>query len=79
MAIRRGTLTSYDDANVCAFTKTSGAESVFVVCNLRNSSVNFTLPAAVAGTFWTDVLKGEAVSLNTQLTLAPNNYLVLKN
>ena len=78
MAIRRGTLTSYDDANVCAFTKTSGAETVFVICNLRNSSVNFTLPAVVAGAIWTDAFKGEAVSLNTQLTLAPYNYLVLK-
>jgi glycosidase len=34
--IRRGTLTSYSNADVCAFTKESGLEKVFVLCNLRN-------------------------------------------
>lgn len=77
-AIRRGTLVSYSNSNVCAFTKTSGAETVFVVCNLRNASNNFTLPAGIANSQWTDAFTNTTVSLTTQLTLAPYSYLVLK-
>ncbi len=77
-AIRRGTLVSYSNSNVCAFTKTSGTETVFVVCNLRNAGNNFTLPAGIANSQWTDAFTNTTVSLTTQLTLAPYSYLVLK-
>ncbi|MDR3652094.1 MAG: alpha-amylase family glycosyl hydrolase [Paludibacter sp.] len=78
VAIRRGTLTSYDNADICAFTKTSGTETVFVISNLRNASINFTLPAAVASSVWNDAFTGNSVTLNTQLTLLPYSYMVLK-
>jgi len=77
-AIRRGTLMSYSNSNVCAFTKISGTETVFVVCNLRNNSNSFTLPAGIANSQWTDVFTNTSISLTTQLTLAPYSYLVLK-
>lgn len=76
-AIRRGTLTSYNNSDICAFTKISGTETVFVVSNLRNSTINFTLPSAVAGSVWKDAFAGTSVSLNTQLTLSPYSYQVL--
>ena len=77
-AIRRGTLMSYSNSNVCAFIKISGAETVFVVCNLRNTSNSFTLPAGIANSQWGDAFTNTAVSLTTQLTLAPYSYIVLK-
>ncbi len=77
-AIRRGTLVSYSNADVCAFTKTSGTQTVFVLSNLRNANKTFTLPAAVANSAWTDGFTGNSVSLNTELTLSPYSYLVLK-
>ncbi|MEI6059889.1 MAG: alpha-amylase family glycosyl hydrolase [Bacteroidota bacterium] len=78
-AIRRGTLTTYTSTDVCAFTRTSGAETVFVASNLRNISVIYTLPAAVANANWTNALTGASLSLGSQLTLLPYTYLVLKN
>jgi len=78
-AIRRGTLVSYDNANVCAFTKTSGTETVLVLSNLRNTSSNFTIPAAVASGTWKDAFTGNPVTLNSQITLFPNSYVVMKN
>ena len=78
IALRRGTLTSYDNTNICAFTKTSGTETVLVLCNLRNASVNFTLPAILANTTWTDAFNGTNVNLSLSLTLQPYSYLVLK-
>ena len=79
VAIRRGTLVSYSNSNVCAFTKTSGTETVLVLSNLRNAATNFTLPAAVANTTWVDAFTGASVSLTTQVSLQPYSYVVLRN
>ncbi|MBL0337557.1 MAG: alpha-glucosidase C-terminal domain-containing protein [Chitinophagaceae bacterium] len=78
-AIRRGTLTSYSSTEICAFTKEQAAEKVFVMCNLKNSTVNYTLPAAIANTTWTNAMTGTSVSLSTQYSLQPYSYLILKN
>jgi 1,4-alpha-glucan branching enzyme len=78
LAIRRGTLTTYNSADICAFTKEQGTEKVFVVSNLRNTTVNYTLPASLANSTWTDVLTGAAVSVTNQLSLSPYSYMVLK-
>jgi len=78
-AIRRGNLTTYHSADVCAFTKTSGTESVFVLSNLRNAAINYTLPSAFANSSMTDAMTGASVSLGTQLSLPAYTYLVLKN
>lgn len=78
-AIRRGTLTAYSSTEICAFTKEQAAEKVFVMCNLKNSTVNYTLPAAIANTTWTNAMTGTSVSLSTQYSLQPYSYLILKN
>jgi glycosidase len=78
IAIRRGTLVSYDNTNVCAFTKSSDAETVLVICNLRNSSKSFTLPTALANSVWSDAFSRNSVSLSTQVTLPGYSYLVFK-
>lgn len=78
-AIRRGTLTTYSSLDVCAFTKTLGAEKVVVVSNLRNNTINYTLPANITNTTWTDAMTGTSVSLESQLSLEPYSYFVLKN
>ncbi len=76
-AIRRGTLTSYDNNDVCAFTKASGSETVFVMVNLRNTPITYPIPAALQNTNWTDAFDGSAQTVGTQVTLAPYAYLVL--
>jgi glycosidase len=78
-AIRRGSLTSYSSADICAFTKESGTEKVFVASNLRNNTITYTLPAAVANMNWTDAMTGNNTALGTQIILQPYSYLVLKN
>ena len=78
VAIRRGTLTSYDNTNICAFTKTSATQTVLVISNLRSTAITFTLPAALANSSWQDAFTGNSVALNTQIIIAPYSYLVLK-
>ncbi|MFP5039727.1 alpha-amylase family glycosyl hydrolase [Parasediminibacterium sp. JCM 36343] len=77
-AIRQGTLVSYSSADVCAFTKSITGEKVFVLSNLRNNTLTYTLPSALVSTSWTNVFTGVSVSLGTQVSLQPYSYLVLK-
>jgi glycosidase len=77
-AIRRGALTSYSSADVCAFTKLAGPEKVFVLCNLRNESITYLVPQALTGN-WKDGFKNTEVTLGTAITLEPYSYRVLKN
>lgn len=77
-ALRRGDLIPYSNTDVCAFTKTSGTETVFVISNLRNTTIDFPLPAAVSGTVWTNAFTGSAISFGSDITLTPYAYMVLK-
>ena len=78
-AIRRGTLVSYDNNDVAAFTKTSGSEEVVVFSNLRNSTINYSLPSALQNTTWKDAYSGATVTLGTSLSLTAYQYRVLTN
>ncbi|MDQ2720056.1 MAG: alpha-amylase family glycosyl hydrolase [Bacteroidota bacterium] len=77
-AIRRGQLTSYTSTDVCAFTKIQTGDTALVISNLRNSTINYSLPAALANTAWQDAMNGGTVTLTTQLTLSPYSYFILK-
>jgi glycosidase len=79
VAIRRGTLTSYDNKDICAFTKQQGTETAVILVNIRNSAISFTLPAVLANTTWNDKINGGTVSLSAQVTLQPYQYLILDN
>lgn len=79
-AIRRGTMTNYSDANVCAFTKISGTEKVVVLVNLRGSSSTYIIPSGLAGTY-NDAYSGTSLTLSsgTAKTLTGFQYLVYTN
>jgi uncharacterized protein YjdB/glycosidase len=81
-AIRRGVMATFSDNNTCAFTKTSQttAEKVVVMVNLRNSSQNYIIPAALAGSY-KDAYSGAAVTLTSGATraLTAFQYVVLTN
>jgi len=78
LALRRGTLTTYNSDNVCAFTKIAGTEKVLVLINMRKTTVSYTLPANLANTTWIDAYTGSSVALTTTISLAPYSYVVLK-
>lgn len=78
-AIRRGELTSYSSDDVAVFKMATENESVLVLANTRNQTKKYILPAEFQGTSWNDALEGGSVSLDTEITLEPYSYLVLKN
>jgi glycosidase len=77
-AIRRGTLVSYDNNDVCAFTKTAPGDTVFVMVNLRNTAITYPVPATLQNTTWSDGFDKSAKSLGTQYSLPAYGFTVLR-
>lgn len=77
--VRRGKLTSYSSDDVCAFTKTAGSKKVFVLSNLRNKPVIYTVPASLTNSKWRDAFNGSKIRIGSSITLEPYTYLVLKS
>jgi glycosidase len=78
-AIRRGTLTSFSSADVCAFLKQAGREKVLVLSNLRNKAVSFSIPGNLTGSKWKNVFNHQISTLGASIDLPPYTYLVFKN
>jgi glycosidase len=78
-ALKSGSLQSFSNTDIVAFKRIAADEQVAVLVNVRDVSVGYTLPADLSHTSWTNALTGEAVSLDTDLTLEPYSFLVLKN
>lgn len=77
-ALKRGELHSFSNDDVCAFSKSRGAEEILVIVNLRNAPRAFTLPAALLGARWKDAYTGADVSVPDQMDLQPYQYHVYK-
>ncbi len=77
-AIRRGKLISYSNADICAFIKEIDSEKVFVISNLRDSTIHYKLPIGLSNSKWKDVMKGGiATTLNDEIILQPYQYIIL--
>jgi len=81
-AVRRGVMANFSDNNTCAFTKTSQttSEKVVVMVNMRNSTQNYVIPAAIAGNY-KNAYTGASVTLTSGATqsLTAFQYIVLTN
>ncbi len=78
-AVRRGALASYSTDDVCAFTKIVLQDTIFVISNLRNKTINYTLPSAFANSTWSDAMNSNtAVQFSGQVNLPAYTYMVLE-
>jgi len=77
-AIRGGQLQAYSSDDVCAFTKEKDSEKVLVLANTKNKVVDYTLPAALENSTWTNGINGGSVTLTAKVTLQPYAYMILK-
>lgn len=77
-AIRRGELQSFSDDDVCAFTKTKGAEEILVIDNLRGTPSTYTVPEALRGDHWKDAYSDAEVAIPDQMALQAYQYHVYK-
>ena len=75
---RTGQNTVYAHTDVACFKKTNGNADVLIIANLRNRNVNFSIPAALENTQWSQVLKPESITLSGQLQLKAYEFYILK-
>jgi glycosidase len=78
-ALKSGKVKSYVTDDVCAFTKTSDTEQVFVLTNMRNKDVSFVTPSKLSKLKWVDAYTGQAYSLGETVNLSAYSYVVLKS
>lgn len=75
-AARSSTVSAYQLSNdlVC-WKKTNGSSSVLILVNVRNSTINATLPPALTGNF-NNLISGMSENLSSALTLTPYAYRI---
>ncbi len=78
-AAKLGVKTIYAHNDVVCFKKVINNEEVLVISNVRNNAVTFNIPAALQGTVWNDGISSNNISLDSQLTLNPYQFYILKN
>ncbi len=78
-AVRRGRLTGFSSDDVSVFTMEINQEKVLVISNLRNKIIKYTSSSALTSIVWKNAFSNETVQLETELTLEPYQYLILKN
>jgi len=77
-AIKRGTYNGYSSSAISAFTMKTDNETVLVLSNLTNSNVKYIVPTSLSGDSWINAFTNQSMALNTELTLSPYQYIVLK-
>jgi glycosidase len=76
-ALKVGALTAYADDNVVAFERKDGTDNVLILVNIKNSTIPFNIPAGLQNTTWKNGLNNSNVTLATQYSFQPYEYLVL--
>ena len=67
-AIKRGVLTTFSTTDVCAFTKERDGKKVFIMANVRNKSVDLTIPVGLVDQTAKDVVNGGTKTFGTKIT-----------
>ena len=75
-ALRKGTLLSYHTTDVCAFEKIYENDTVFVLANLRNKGLSFSLPAGISDRRMYDAFTNEGTDLDSNLSLSAYEYRI---
>ncbi|PKB16819.1 alpha-amylase family glycosyl hydrolase [Flavobacterium sp. 5] len=78
-AIKRGTYKGYSNDAVSAFTMETDTEKVFVLSNLTNSAAKYIFPNTLSKIAWKNAFDNAPVTVTTEITLEPYQYIVLKN
>lgn len=75
---KTGQNTIYQDNDIVCFKKMLGNEEIVIITNIRNATINYTIPSELENTVWTDMMTQNTTSLNCQITLAPYQFYILE-
>ncbi|MCF8304406.1 MAG: alpha-glucosidase C-terminal domain-containing protein [Bacteroidales bacterium] len=75
---RTGQNTIYPHNDVACFRKSQNDETVLIITNLRNTSIQYSIPAGLENTIWTDVMTQNNIRLNGKLVLEPYEFFIFE-
>lgn len=75
---RKGVNKIYQHSDVACFKKELNGDEVVIMVNLRNLSVSYTIPAELRSTQWLEVINESNITLGTQMTLEPYQFLLMR-
>jgi glycosidase len=79
-AIKNGSINHYNNNNdVVAFKKTSGAEEILVLVNVRNQAVSYNVDQSLKSKQWQNAFDQTDYSVANAINLTPYSYIVLKS
>ncbi len=67
----------YQDDDIACFKKSLKGEEIVIIANLRNTTIDYTIPSAIDNTSWIDVMTLNNVVLNGQIELKPYQFYIL--
>lgn len=76
--VRKGVNKIYQHSDVACFKKELNGDEVVIMVNLRNLSVSYTIPAELRSTQWLEVINESNITLGTQMTLEPYQFLLMR-
>ena len=77
-AIRKGGMTPHPDNDILVFERTLGKENILVMVNLRDEQKKVAVPSSFVGKTLMELSKEKPVTLSSEITLAPFQYMILK-
>jgi glycosidase len=78
-AIKRGVYKGYSNDAISVFSMETDTEKVLVLSNLTSSAAKYIVPAPLSKTAWKNAFGGNPVTIASEITLQPYQYMVLKN
>jgi 1,4-alpha-glucan branching enzyme len=60
------------------FTKTLGAEQLFILVNTRNAVIEPVIPDELEGLFWTDALQGDTLQFGATVQMSNYQYIIAR-
>ncbi|MBC8193924.1 MAG: alpha-amylase [FCB group bacterium] len=77
-AAKVGALSSFPDDDILCFTRSNEFETLHIMVNLRNETIQFNTPEDLQNGEWQDMLANSSLSLNSPLMLDPFQFFILK-
>lgn len=75
---RKGQNKVYQHSDVACFKKELNGDEAVIMVNLRNEPTSYTIPAELRSTQWLEVINESNITLGSQMTLDPYQFLLMR-
>lgn len=77
-AIKTGSYNGYSSNAIAAFTMKTEKETVLVLSNLTNGTVKYLVPPSLSQNSWSNAFTDQPMTISSEVTLSPYQYIILK-